>query len=94
MTKIMHCHWWEFWSRDMEVFIILSIIFIKNEKLLNSNNNRSKPKFVLEYRRFQIGCVFAEHDRFKPTIFIQNIIYIDFCINLTQFYINFLETGT
>ena len=41
------------------------------------------------YRRFQIGCVFAEYDPFKPTIFIQHFIYIDFRINLTHFYINF-----
>ena len=36
---------------------------------LNSNNNRSKPKFSwapLGYRRFQIGCVFAEYDPFNP----------------------------
>ena len=46
---------------------IKSIISIKNEKLLNSNNNRSKPEFLaqLGYRRFQIGCVFAEHDLVK-----------------------------
>ena len=44
---------------------------------------------ILGYRRFQICCVFAEYDLLKPTIFIQNIIYIDFRINLTQFYINF-----
>ena len=45
-------------SRDMDVIIILPIIFIKNEKLLNSNTNS------LWYRRFQIGCVFAEYDLF------------------------------
>ena len=46
---------------------------IKNEKLLNSNNYWSKPEFFLapmEYRRFQIGCVF------KPYIFIHNLIYV------------------
>ena len=30
------------------------------------------------YRRFQIGFVFAEYDLFKPTIFIQNLVYTDF----------------
>ena len=38
----------------------------------------------------QIGCVFAEYGLFKPTIFIQNLIYINFGINLTQLCINFL----
>ena len=54
MTKILHCHWWEFWACDMDVFIILSIIFIKNEKLINSNNNRSKPKFVRRLRNIVV----------------------------------------
>ena len=44
---------------------------------------------VLGYRRFQIGYVFAEYNLFKPTIFIHNFIYIDFRVNLTQFYFNF-----
>ena len=43
------------------------------------------------YRRFKIGCVFAKYDLFKPTIFIQHSINVHFCINLTQFYINFLR---
>ena len=34
-------------------------------------------------------CIFAEYDPFKTTIIIQHFIKIDFCINLTQFYINF-----
>ena len=29
---------------------------------------------TLGYRCFQIGCVFAEYDPFKPTIFIQHFI--------------------
>ena len=48
----------------------------------------STPKFSqapLRYSRFQIGCIFAEYYLFKHTIFIQNLIYTDFCINLTQF---------
>jgi len=38
---ILHYNWWEFWSRDTNELIILSIISLKNEKLLNLNNNRS-----------------------------------------------------
>ena len=41
------------------------------------------------YNRFQIGCVFAEYDLFKPTTFIQNCIYMNFRIISTQFYIDF-----
>ena len=33
---------------------------------------------MFEYRRFQIGCVFAEYDLFKHAIFIQNLVYTDF----------------
>ena len=42
------------------------------------------------YLRFQIGCVFAKYDLFKPTIFLQNClcIYMNFRIK-AQFYINF-----
>ena len=45
------------------------------------------------YHRFQIGCIFAKFDLFKPTTFIQNCIYINFRINLTVVY-QFLEKGT
>ena len=61
---ILQCHLGEFWSLDTDV----SILSIKNEKLLNSNNHGSKLKFFqtpLGYRRFQIGRVFAEYDLFK-----------------------------
>ena len=30
VIMILHCHWWEFWSLDTDIFIILSIISIKN----------------------------------------------------------------
>ena len=36
-----------------------------------------------------LSHVFAKYDLFKPTIFIQNLAYDDFCINLTKFFINF-----
>ena len=35
------------------------------------------------------NCIFAEYDLLKPTISIQIFIYINFRINLIQFYINF-----
>ena len=38
--------------------------------------------------RFQIGCVFVEYDLFNTTTY-QNCICMNFCINITQFYINF-----
>ena len=41
------------------------------------------------YRRFQIGCLFVENDLLDTTTFIQNCIYLNFRINLTQFYVNF-----
>ncbi len=46
VIMILHYHWWVFWSHDTDVFIILSIKSIKNEKLLNSNYVRGKPKFL------------------------------------------------
>ena len=51
---------------------------------------KCQPKFfrlALGYRCFQIGCIFTVCS--KPTIFIQNVIFINFRIHLTQFYINF-----
>ena len=45
-------------------------------------------------KRFQIGCVFVEYDLFNTTTFIQNCIYMNFRINLTQFFYQLLERGT
>ena len=45
----------------------------------------------MEYCRFQIGCLFGEYDSFKPNIFMQNFIFIDFHIYLTQFLETVLE---
>ena len=45
----------------------------------------------------EISSIFrlvAEYDLFKPKNFIQNLIYADFCKNFTQFFFQFLETGT
>jgi len=63
-------------------------------KSIENRNNKykSKPNLQLAFSgisSFQIGCLFAEYDRFKPTTFIQNCIYINFRIDLTQFYISF-----
>ena len=72
--------------------MILSIISIQNK---NKNykiilgENLSYNSISLGYLCFQIGCVVAEYDLFKPNISIQNCIYMNFRINLTQFYINF-----
>ena len=63
------------------------------KSIKNRNNKyKSKPNLQLAslgYHRFQIGCLFAEYDLFKPTTFIQNCTYINFRINLTKLYINF-----
>ena len=60
----------------------------------NKNYNRSKPEILrflspVEYRRFQNGCVSVEYNLFNTKTFIQNCIYMNFRINLTQFYFNF-----
>ena len=36
----------------------------------------------------QIGCVFVKYDLFNTTNFIQNCIYMNFRINLTQFFLS------
>jgi len=46
VTIILHCHWLEFWWHVQNALIILSIISIKKEKSLNSNNIRSKLQFL------------------------------------------------
>ena len=73
-------HWLEFFSHDTDVFIILLIISIKNEKILISNNNRIKPMLpMLPWDIFFPGWfVFVEYDLFNTTIFIQNFINIIF----------------
>ena len=64
------------------------------KKILNSNNNRSKPKFLTLLWDIVVFRLVAEYDLFNPSIFIQHLVYTDFCINLTQFIYQFLETGT
>ena len=55
----------------------------KNKIIIGANQG------PVEYCRFQIGCVFVEYDLFNAKNFIQNCMYMNFRINLTQFYINF-----
>jgi len=91
VTSILHCHWWEFWSRDAEVFIILSIISIKNKKLPNSNNNRSKPKLhrlLWDIVVFKLVAYISWIWYVKTYYFFKNFIFIDFHVNLTQFFVS------
>ena len=53
---------------DTDIFIILSIISVKNEKILNSNNNRSKPKLL---RLLWDSVVF------RLVAYLLNIIYLN-----------------
>ena len=46
VTIILHYHWLEFWWHAPDAKIILSIISIRNENLLNSNDNRSQLEFL------------------------------------------------
>ena len=59
--QILHCHWWKFWSHDTDVTIILSILSIKNEKVLYSNHNRSVPKI---FRHLKYSLVFLSNFTF------------------------------
>ena len=68
--------------------MILSVISCINEKILNSNNNRNKPKFLRllwDIVFYQIDCEFAAYVPFKLTKFTKFYFFkiIDFRI-LTQ----------
>ena len=90
VTMILNCHWWKLWSRDTDVSLILSIISIKNYKLLNSNNNRSKPKLV----RLLWVIVVSRRVTFGLNMiclklrFLYQISYIRFGIALTCLFFN------
>jgi len=73
--KNNYYHWFKFWSCDLDVQIILSIISIKKEKLLNSNNKMSKPEILrlLDGRRFQLGCIFVESNLLNTRNLLQNL---------------------
>ena len=67
----------DFWSRDTDVSIILSIISVTKGKLLKSNNYRSKPEF------FRL--------LWKIVVFRLRICWIWSVVNLEcNFYIQFL----
>ena len=94
---ILHCHWWEFWSRDTDVLITLLIVSIKNEKLLNSNNNGSKS---------EIFRLLWDIVVFKLVAYLLNMIYLElktlhqilhiymFWYRFDKVLYQFLETGT
>jgi len=97
VTMILHCHWYEFWSCNTDVLITLSIISIQNEKLVNSNNNRSRPKFsrllwdIFVFRLvaylLNIICLNLR--------FLYDILHIyEFCYNFDTFLYKCLETRT
>ena len=44
--------------------------------MLSSISIKEVKRKFKNYNRFQIACVFAEYNLFKPTTFIQNSIYI------------------
>ena len=92
---ILYCHWLEFWSHDTYIFIILSVISIKNVKILKSNNNRSNPKFLRllwDIVVFRLVVYLLNMIRLNLLFFLQDLISIDFRINLTVLN-QFLETG-
>ena len=67
-----------------EVFIILSIISIKNEKLLNSNNIRNKPKFIRLLQEIVI---------FRLVVHLQNMIRLNLLFYYTILSIQIFDTG-
>ena len=80
----------ELWSHNTDVIIILSIISIKNEKLLNSNYNRSKPKLL------RLLCDIVV---FRLVAYLLNMICLNLWISYkiyiySDFFYKFLETGT
>ena len=86
---ILHCHyWWEFCSRDTDVLIILSIICIKNEKLLDLNNNRSKPEF------FRLLWYIFVSERFRTFCWPLKLFIEKFWYNFGTVLYQFSETRT
>ena len=62
--------------------VLVTLYGLKNKIIVGEKQSS------LGYLRFQISCIFAEYDLFKPTVSIQKCTYMNFRI-LTQFYINF-----
>ena len=97
VIMILYCHWLEFWSHDTYIFIILSVISIKNVKLLKSNNNRSNPKFLRllwDIVVFRLVVYLLNMIRLNLLFCIQNFIYTDFFYKFGTFLYQFFETGT
>ena len=80
---------------DTDMFIILSIISVKNEKILNSNNNRSKPKLL----RLLWDIVVFRLVAYLLNIISLNLLLFKFHTYRFSYYFDtvlyqFLETGT
>ena len=73
------------------IYYIINI-YIKNEKLSNSNYNRRKPKFLRllwDIIIFRLVAYLLNMICLKLQFFLQNFININFRINSTQICINF-----
>ena len=97
VTTILHCHWLEFWGHDPDVWIMLLIISIKNETLLNLNNNWSKPEFLRLLRDIIIFRLVAYYLNMICLIFriLYKILHIyKVWYNFDTVLYQFPETGT
>ena len=65
----------------------------KNKKIIEEQTWDSQAP--VGYNHFQIGCVFAEYDLFKPTNYFYTKFHIyRFSYNFDRVLSQFLETGT
>ena len=84
-------YWWMFWWRHTDLKIIWSIISIKIRNRNYKKNNWRKSKLQFGFSGISLFSDWLRicwNDLFKPTISIQNCIYISFRITLTQLFIN------
>ena len=96
VTSILHCQWWQFWSRDTEVlYYQLYLLKIKNyqiQTIIEANLSYigfSGISSFLNWLR-----ILAEYDMLKPTIFFQKFYIYRFSCNFYTFFYQFLETRT
>jgi len=85
------------WSCDTEIKIILSIISFINEKVLNSNNNKSKPKFLRLLWDIVVLRLFSHLlNMIRLNLpFLYKVYLYKFSSKFdTVFFYQFLETGT
>ena len=61
----------------MRTYLLYYQLSIKNKQNYSIQKQTKVSQTPLGYRCFRL-VVFADHGPFKPTIFIQNLIYIDF----------------